>query len=63
MPELLEHQEIATSDYHLVKVNLLDGSTITVELNQLAEFIDEHRESIKFSKSRRRREPSEFLEA
>ena len=63
MPELLENREIIDlSDRHLVPVNLLDGSSATVELNQLAEFIDENRQNIKFSESRRRREPLGFPE-
>jgi hypothetical protein len=59
MPELLENKE-TLRDLHLVPVNLLDGSTASVELNELAEFIDEHRQNIKFSKSRRRRDPLGF---
>jgi hypothetical protein len=62
MPELLEDKAIALSDPHQVTVNLLDGSAVTTELNQLAEFIDQNRDNIKFSKSRRRREPLGFPE-
>ncbi len=60
MPELLE-QAIATSDSTFT-VDLLDGSTVKVGLSQLAEFIDTNRDNIKFSKSRRRREPLGFPE-
>jgi hypothetical protein len=62
MPELLENDLIVVSDRHLVPVNLFDGGTATVELNELAEFIDENRQNIKFSKSRRRRKPLGFPE-
>jgi len=61
MSELLE-EAIILSDRHLVKVDLLDGSTVTVEINGLAEFIDKNRRNIKFTKSRRRREPLGFPE-
>jgi hypothetical protein len=62
MPELLENKEIALSDRHLVPVNLLDGSSAKVEINNLAEFIDENRQNIKFSESLRRRDPLGFPE-
>jgi hypothetical protein len=62
MPELLEDKEIALCDRHPVTVELLNGKTATVEINELAEFIDDNRQNIKFSESRRRREPLGFPE-
>jgi len=60
MPELMENEAITLSDRHPVTVDLLDGSTVTVDISKLAEFIGENRENIKFHKSRRRREPMGF---
>jgi hypothetical protein len=48
MPELLE-QAIATSD-RTVTVDLLDGSTVTVELDKLADYVNSNKENIKFHK-------------
>ena len=60
MPELMENEAITLSDRHPVTVDLLDGSMVTMDISELAEFIDENRENMKSHKSRRRREPLGF---
>jgi hypothetical protein len=63
MPELLENEVISLSDSHLVKVNLIDGSTVNVEIKEWADYIDKNRDKIKFRQSTRRREPLGFPES
>ncbi len=49
MPELLENKEISLSD-RMVKVDLVDGNTVAVELDQLADYVNQNQENIKFHK-------------
>ncbi len=62
MPELIENAVIVTSDRQLVSVNLIDGSCISIDIAELADYIDTNRENIKFHKSSRRRQPLGFTE-